>query len=219
MVIQQWTKKQPVLSTCHHFFFVRKILQGSGSFHLSEVLQALTLGLLLQRFSWCGVLFIYLFTTEFVVFPPLSGAKEGWADDRAGCPELMTGPIFTSSFTFVLTWHLNAANEQELILLRTTQFLKRKTAHLAGNALTEGRAAGHTRTPSSGFGGRRGVVDSEGGGDQAVISRELLWGSPNHSRVYQQALVLRTQSAAPFSATPHWICTWPPAPFPTINSP
>lgn len=164
--------------------------------------------------------FIYLFIYHrVVVFPPLSGAREGWADDRAGCPELMTGPIFTSSFTFVLTWHLNASNEQELILLRTTQFLKRKTAHLAGNALTEGRAAGHTRTPSSGFGGRRGVVDSEGGGDQAVISRELLWGSPNHSRVYQQALVLRTQSAAPFSATPHWICTWPPAPFPTINSP
>lgn len=151
--------------------------------------------------------------------PILSGAREGWTDDRAGCPELMTNPIFTSSFTFVLTWHLNAANEQELILLRTTQFLKRKTAHLAGNALTEGRAAGETWTLSSGFGGRRGVVDSEGGGDQAVISHELLWGGLNPRRVYQQALVLKTQPAAPFSATPHWICTWPPSTLPNNQLP
>lgn len=37
-------------------------------------------------------------------------------------------------------------------------------------------------TVSSGFRGRREVVGSVGGGDQAVISHELLWGGPNHSR-------------------------------------
>ena len=87
-------------------------------------------------------LFIY---HRGVVFSPLPGAGEEWADDRVGCPELMTSPIFTRAFTFVLTRCLNAVNEQELILLRATQFPKRKTAHLAGNALTEGKAAGHTQ--------------------------------------------------------------------------
>lgn len=127
-----------------YFSFIRKILQGPGSFRSSQVPQASSLGLLLQRFSRCGVLFIYL--PWRCCFSPLSGTREEWADDRVGCPELMTSPIFTSSFTFVLTWRLNAANERELILLRTTPFPKRKTAHLAGNALTEGRAAGHTWT-------------------------------------------------------------------------
>lgn len=131
----------------------------------------------------------------------------------------MTSPIFTSSFTFVLTWRLNAANEQELILLRSTQFLKRKTAHLAGNALTEGRAAGHTRTLSSGLGGRRGVVDSEGGVNQEIISLELLWGGLNPSRVYQQALVLETLPTASFLLLPMESVRDPLAPFPTINSP
>lgn len=178
-----------------YFLLVRKVLQGPASFYLSQVLQASGVGLLLQRFSWCGVRFIYL--PWSCSPPPFLGAGEGWADDRAGYPELMTSPIFTSSFTFVLTWRLNAANERELILLRTTQFLKRKTAHLAGNALTEGRAAGHTWTLSSGSGGRRGVVDSEGGGDQAVISHALLWGGLNPGRVYQQALARKTQPASP----------------------
>lgn len=46
-------------------------------------------------------------------------------------------------------------------------------------------------------------MDLDRGGDQAVISHELLWGGPNHSRVYQQALVLKTEPAASFYDTPH----------------
>lgn len=50
-----------------------------------------------------GVEFYLFIYHGVVVFTPFSGAGEGWADDRVGCPELMTSPIFTSSFTFVLT--------------------------------------------------------------------------------------------------------------------
>lgn len=61
--------------------------------------------LLLQRFFFFfhGVEFYLFIYHRGVVFPPLSGAWEEWADDRVGCPELMTSPVFTSSFTFVLT--------------------------------------------------------------------------------------------------------------------
>lgn len=45
-------------------------------------------------------LFIYY---RGVVFSPLPGAREEWADDRVGCPELMASLIFTRAFTFVLT--------------------------------------------------------------------------------------------------------------------
>ena len=47
---------------------------------------------------------LYLLIYHRVVsFPHFSGPGVGWADDRVGCPELMASPIFTSSFTLVLT--------------------------------------------------------------------------------------------------------------------
>lgn len=69
-------------------------------------------------------------------------AMKGWTDDRAGCLWLMTSTIFTTWLGFVLIHFFNAADEKELILLRTTQWIKWKTAHLAGESLTDGIAAG-----------------------------------------------------------------------------
>ena len=54
----------------------------------------------------------------------------------------MTNTIFTASFGFVPIHCFNGANEKELILLRTTQWIKWKTAHFAVKALTDGTAAG-----------------------------------------------------------------------------
>lgn len=68
-----------------------------------------------------------------------------WRDEQmieSVPPKLMTSTIFTSSFGFVPIRCFNGANEKELILLRTTQWIKWKTAHLAGKALTDGAAAG-----------------------------------------------------------------------------
>ena len=143
--------------------FLKKVVQGWGSCPSSQV-PCVWIWACCSR-DLHGVEF-YVFTCHgVVVFPLLSGAWEGWADDRVGWLELMTSPIFTSSFTFVLARRLDAANERELIVLRATWSLKRKTAHLAGNALTEGRAAGHTehcvfwiqgQEGSRGFSRRRG---------------------------------------------------------------
>ena len=115
---------------------------------------------------------LYLFIYRRVVsFPPFSGPGVGWADDRVGCPELMTSPIFTSSITFVLTWRLQAASEQEWIQLRATASLKRKTAHLAGNALTEGRAAGHTQQRVFWLWEQKGSGGFMRGGARAIVGR------------------------------------------------
>lgn len=146
------------------------------------------------------------------MFFPLSGAGEEWADDRVGCPELMTSPVFTSSFTFVLTWRLSAASERELILLRTSQFLKRKTAHLAGNALTEGRAAGHTRTLcllDLGAEGEWWIRREEGPGGHFTWA---IMGWPASRQSLSTGCGLKTPPAAPFSAAPHRICAWPQHP-------
>ena len=123
--------------------FIRKILQALGSFQTCKFCESQVWPCLFRaRHS----VELYLFIYHRVVFSPrFSGPGAGWADDRVGCPELMTSPYIHKLLYFVLTWRLPGASEQEWIQLRATASLRRKTAHLAGNALTEGRAAGHTQ--------------------------------------------------------------------------
>lgn len=87
--------------------------------------------------------------------------------------------------------------------------LIRKTAHLAGNALTEGRAAGHTQQCVF------WLWEQKGSGGSAEEGPELLWASPKHSRPPGAEHAALCPGLCSSSQT--WGLT--PNPFPTISSP
>ena len=89
------TKQQPPLlgdftQSPFCLSFIRKFLQALGSFETCKFCKSQVWPCLFRaRHSVELYLFIY---HRVVSFPRFSGPGAGWADDRVGCPELMTSP-------------------------------------------------------------------------------------------------------------------------------